>query len=279
MPKPLTKPTADESAVTSAQLAGFNRDGYLILRGALKNAPVFKALIDELERYTQTFAPDFKLSNPKSVLTLAPDQRRTLYCGLRYLPSLYRFVGDAQILSISRGLGMAFPGIELFNNIRMDLPGEDRHLFQWHQDISYNLGSANGLTYWIPLSKTDAHHGGIEVIAGSHKRGLWPCDVVNPDRKVGLLSTRDVVITEQPQTPPTTIETEFGDIVVFSQMLLHRSLSNRSDAIRWTVQIRHTDFQEPYFRRAGFPMGDMMTLDRTTYLKEWTDDNGESEPV
>ena len=275
MPQPFMKPAGQEPAVTPTQLAEFNQNGYLVLRGALKNEPGFTNLIDELERYAQTFAADFKLSRPESVLSLALEQRRTLYCGLRYLPSLYRLVSDPALLSVSRALGLGFPGIELFNNIRMDLPGEDRYLFQWHQDISYNLGSVNGLTYWVPLSKTGPDHGGIEVIPGSHKRGLWPCKVVNPDHKAGLLSTRDIVITEEPQSPPTAIETEFGDAVVFSQRLLHRSLSNRSDDIRWTVQIRHTDFMEPYFRRASFPMGDTMTLDKTTYLQEWTDDQGE----
>ncbi|MDX2074207.1 MAG: phytanoyl-CoA dioxygenase family protein [Alphaproteobacteria bacterium] len=270
---------AETSAIIApAQRVEFNRDGFLILRGALKEAAAFHALINELENYARTFATDFSLSNPASVLALAADDRTTLYCGLRYLPSLYRFVSDDLILSISRALGIAFPGIELFNNIRMDLPGEDQYLFQWHQDITYNLGSANCLTYWIPLSKTGAHYGGIEVIPGSHKRGIWPCEVVNPQGKSGLLTTRDIVITEQPQTPPVTLETEFGDLVVFSQMLLHKSLSNRSDNVRWTVQIRHSDFMEPYFRHAAFPMGDLTTLDKTSYLEEWTKDHGQDHP-
>lgn len=274
MPQPLTKLTGQQPMLTPAQRAEFDENGYLVLRGALKNSPAFDDLINELERYVQTFAADFNLSKPECVLALPAEQRSALYRGLRYLPCLYRLASDRTTLSVSQALGLAFPGIEMFNNIRMDLPGEDRHLFQWHQDITYNLGSVNGLTYWIPLSRTDAHHGGIEVIPGSHKRGLWPCKVVNSDRKVGLLSTRDIVITEEPQSPAETIETDFGDLVVFSQLLMHKSLSNRSNTIRWTIQIRHCDFMEAYFRRAGFPMGDTMTLDKTTYLQEWTSDHG-----
>jgi ectoine hydroxylase-related dioxygenase (phytanoyl-CoA dioxygenase family) len=267
----------DIPIVGPQQRAAFEDDGYLVLRGALKNIGAFDALMGELKRYAECFNDGFELLTPESVLNLSVEERRALYCGLRYLPSLYQFVSCPEILAISKALGLTFPGVELFNNIRMDLPGEDRFLFQWHQDLSYNLGSVNSITYWIPLSRTDAHHGGIEVIRGSHKRGLWPCEVVNPSRKVGLLSTRDIVITE-PQTPATTIETEFGDIVVFSQLLLHKSLSSRSSNTRWTVQIRHTDFAEPYFREAGFPMGDMTTLDRTSYLQDWTTEHGAPEP-
>ena len=58
-------------------------------------------------------------------------------------------------------------------NLRMDLPEEDEFLFHWHQDSTYLLGSANALTYWIPLVPVSrASVGSIAVIPGSHRDGI-----------------------------------------------------------------------------------------------------------
>lgn len=261
--------------LTQDQQKFFFDNGFLVIKGFLSASKVFYQLIQELEEYTRSFAPEFSLSEPQSVLNLDQSERRVLYAGLRYLPGIFRLSSSKEIQLVSQSLGLEMPGFELFNNIRMDLPDEDQFLFQWHQDITYNLGSVNGITYWVPLSTTNRKFGGIEVLPRSHKRGLWPCKVLNPENKSGLLSTNDIQITEEPAGKPLTIETEFGDLVVFSQLLMHRSLGNRSDKIRWTIQMRHCDFMEKYFREAGFPMGDNTTLDKTDYLEKWTLDNGE----
>ncbi len=55
-------------------------------------------------------------------------------------------------------------------------------------------------------------------------------------------------------------EVRRGDIVVFKQMLLHRSTPNFSDQIRWTAQLRITDLADPDYRRQRFPTGDRTNI-------------------
>ena len=151
----------------------------------------------------------------------------------------------------------------------MDMPSEPDFLFHWHQDITYLLGSKNSVTYWVPLTPVDEFQGSIEIIEGSHKQGLLPFHYTGegppPARKP--MSPSDIRLDSSPTDAPTLIEADPGDIIVFSQFLLHRSTANHSDQVRWVSQVRHSDFAEVDFRNAGFPFGDSENIFENRYLK------------
>jgi hypothetical protein len=46
-----------------------------------------------------------------------------------------------------------------------------------------------------------------------------------------------------------------GDVLAFSALLLHRSQMNSSDRVRWTVQIRHGNFEHPSSVEKHWPRG------------------------
>jgi len=115
---------------------------------------------------------------------------------------------------------------------------------------------------WVPLQDVNLHRGTIQVIAGSHKRGLAPFrriskKVIAP--YVPMLQ-RDLSLAEEVTEEPVTIEAQRGDIVVFKQMLLHRSTPNLSDQIRWTAQLRITDLADADYQRQKFPTGDRTNI-------------------
>ena len=53
---------------------------------------------------------------------------------------------------------------------------------------------------------------------------------------------------------PAPVELRFGEAVVFSQMLAHRSGHNRSDLPRLTTQQRFSDLLDESFVREGHPV-------------------------
>jgi hypothetical protein len=84
------------------------------------------------------------------------------------------------------------------------------------------------------------------------------------------LSPKDVYLQVDPDpSGALDIEAEPGDVVVFSQLLIHASLPNRGDAVRWTVQVRHADLAEPGFIAAGYPMGENTNIIHNDYLPGW----------
>ena len=166
--------------------------------------------------------------------------------------------GSPAIHALCRDLGLKHPSLMGCCNMRLDRPQDEKHLFAWHQDTVYLLGSVNAVTVWVPLQDVDLHHGTIQVIPGSHKRGLHPfrrisTKVIAP--YVPFLQ-RDIELDGAVADEAVTIEAKRGDVIVFKQMLLHRSTPNLSNQIRWTTQLRVTDLSDPEYRRQHFPTGD-----------------------
>ncbi len=187
---------------------------------------------------------------------------------MRYLPALAELAASAQVLSLSRELGIVFPLLMHSFNIRMDTPNRDEFLFHWHQDNTYLLGSRNALTFWIPLVQVDRRHGSIEVVPGSHREGLFPVTYTG-EKSVEAntaLSPADMRLVNEPEEPGTMVEAKPGDLVVFSQYLLHASTPNRSSQTRWSVQVRISDGDEQGFLDAGLPMGDGTNIYFNDYL-------------
>jgi len=132
------------------------------------------------------------------------------------------------------------------------------------------LGSLNSVTYWIPFGRVDRACGGIEVIPGSHRRGIEPVRYLGvgeppPHQTMG---PRDLELLHEPDRPGIVIEAERGDLVVFSQFIMHRSVSNQGKHVRWTAQIRHADLAEPEFVAAGYPWGDVTNFYHVQYLPQ-----------
>ena len=52
------------------------------------------------------------------------------------------------------------------------------------------------------------------------------------------------------------VQTEFkvGDILLFSAFLIHQSGNNITRNIRWSVQLRYNNLEEPTFIERGYPM-------------------------
>jgi len=168
---------------------------------------------------------------------------------------------------LSKELGLKSPAVMHSFNLRMDYPGDNEYLFHWHQDSTYLLGSENAVTYWLPLTCVSRALGSIAIIPGSHKRGLYPFNISESYGGNGSLSPKDINLKDVPTSEDIyVVEAEPGDLVVFSQLLLHSSFPGNREDIRWTIQIRHSDYSNERFLNAGFPMGDATNITKVNYL-------------
>lgn len=252
------------------QKSEFSKKGYTILRGTQAAQPYLKSIWEEINALAVGFSKEYGTEDLATLIPrLNPLHRKAFYSVLRYLPSLARLASSSFLLDLSKELSLTMPAVMHSYNIRMDGPSEDRFLFHWHQDITYLLGSKNSLTYWIPLTPVNAENGSIEVIEGVNNEQLLPFEYTGtppvPPQK--SMAPSDIKLTEEPKGTGKVVEANPGDIVVFSQFILHRSVPNRSRHMRWTVQIRHADLGDESFRRAGYPFGDATNIFHTDYLK------------
>ena len=107
----------------------------------------------------------------------------------------------------------------------------------WHQDLATIMPEADEsqiLTVWIPITEATRKNGCLLVAPGSHRQGLVThCHDQRsnysrqsiPDRLIG---DRRVALEIKP-----------GDVLFLTKLTMHASLPNRSDDIRWSVDLRY----------------------------------------
>ena len=130
-----------------------------------------------------------------------------------------------------------------FVNVRIDLPGKEKYLLPPHQDFPYIQGSLNGITWWIPVADTPLNIGPPSWISGSHKLGVLAVKEFDY-ASTGASGGRSFCITGEEQFKDSDYVCEpiaFGEGLVFSTLLLHRSERNRSQRARVTIQVRFDD--------------------------------------
>jgi hypothetical protein len=259
--QPTTGLRPGTSAVTPEIAAQFERDGYTILRNFWQGGEMDELHQQLTDLGRRMVGESFDVDDA-SRYQLTPESQSLLYDRLKYLPALSRMSGSPEIHAMCNALGIQHSGLMGCCNMRLDRPQDSKHLFAWHQDSVYLLGSFNAVTVWIPLQTVNATQGTIQVIPGSHHAGIAPFKRIS-DKVIAPyvpMLQRDIALDREVTETPVTIEAQRGDVVVFKQMLLHRSTPNHSQQVRWTVQLRITDLADAEYRRQRFPTGDRTNI-------------------
>ncbi len=137
------------------------------------------------------------------------------------------FCADDSILDLVASV--VHPGIAIYSAKLVTKESQEEAVCHWHQDDAYytrHSQSATRMSVWIPLQDTELEHGCLELIPGSHKRGLQPTSL----RKTGtctLAMDVDVNLDERIYCP-----VKAGSMILFSAMLWHASAGNQTDQRR-----------------------------------------------
>ena len=119
--------------------------------------------------------------------------------------------------------------------VRPKLPNEKLTTLPWHQDSAYMPQTENDthLTVWLPLVDVKVENGPLQFLPGSHKSGLQVYHRV-PAEAFAV----PVLPPDSSDTDIDTLEMKKGDLLVFNNLVFHRSLVNQSDIIRWSTDFR-----------------------------------------
>ncbi|MDE0463905.1 MAG: phytanoyl-CoA dioxygenase family protein [Caldilineaceae bacterium] len=133
--------------------------------------------------------------------------------------------------------------------LRPKMPDLDLMDIPWHQDLAYLIPDEAGETlvvnYWIPLVSATEQNGCMQVIPGSHLEGLIEHDlwIETPGHK----GARGIADSDLPASSVVSCEVDPGDVLITMERLVHRSIPNRSQTVRWSVDTRYS--------RIGLPTG------------------------
>jgi hypothetical protein len=175
-------------------------------------------------------------------------------CGkqAQHLISLHRLSLDDRVVTALNALGLAFPNISTRPILYFNHPRLAKKEVYWrlslHQDWRSMQGSLDSIVIWMPLVDIDKSLGALEVIPGSHKKGLVEADLRDG---YGHISREAQAKIDESQL--VSVEVQRGDALFFSTFLLHQSGTNVSDRLRWSCHYRYNNLAEPTFVERGYP--------------------------
>jgi ectoine hydroxylase-related dioxygenase (phytanoyl-CoA dioxygenase family) len=272
------KPISDE------QLAVFNEQGYLVVEGLLDPQHDLDPIIREYEGVLNHLADELHAAGSiaSTYADLPFGERVTRIYGesgrvhAQYFdfslpqggvkedtpfwtgPAVFSALTNPKLLDAVE----CFIGPEIYSNpvqhVRIKPPerltpiNPDTGLVQlgvtpWHQDNGVVLPEADDtrmLTVWFPLTDASVEQGCLVVVPQSHRRGLlhhcpgkWGLEVPEP-----LFHLSDGV----------PLPMRRGDVLFMNKLTIHSSLSNKSNQIRWSFDLRYNPIGQPTGRGA-FP--------------------------
>lgn len=256
----------------SEDLDSLRRDGFCLARGLLPQADV-GAVLASVHRTIRDQLDDLgvpaqggdlhgamrtlhaaNLDRYKRVLGAL--WRKADVSGLMRHPALFDF------LRASLGWQDVFlPGGEVALVMAADLkiPGGYFGLGA-HQDFPSVQGSLDGVVAWIPLTPVDLDGWPIEVVPGSHRRGLIT-DVDDTGNGWEVLPARLKDARWRP------VEAAVGDVVFLSVFTVHRSRRDGDPGrLRLALSTRFDNASEPTFVARGYPTAYQRTVHREQYV-------------
>lgn len=238
----------------------FNKDGFIILKGFLKKEEMTQIYTEA----RQLFAKQIERVLGKTVDINDRDTFENAMFeffeadftafvntgkNVQHLISLHRLAVDDRLSEVLKSIGYTFPAIGArpamqFNSRYLSKDGSHWKLGA-HQDWRTAQGSLDSIVMWAPLVDCGADLGSLQVIPRSHTDGLY-----NTDTSGYYGSIQDNI----PEEDYVQTEFEVGDLLVFSAFLIHRSGTNITKNVRWSIQLRFNNMDDPTFIERGFPM-------------------------
>jgi phytanoyl-CoA hydroxylase len=254
--------------LSADQLLAFQRDGFLVVPQLADQARIeaVRAAFGEHDlRLLAELAREGLVSADYAHL---PFERRFALAGSHAArfgrgwrkavasPAVFDLHHDPGVLDVIEDLlgGDGIMGHRVFN-ARPKLPNQELTVVPWHQDSGYFGAESEHqaiITAWIPLVDTDVENGCMQVARGSH----GPLMPHACEKGEGQFLE---IVGRQPD-PATVVDAPMrrGDVLFFGNLLWHRSLPNRSDHVRWSIDLRF--YGESLPGRAGGDEGPKWVL-------------------
>lgn len=177
------------------------------------------------------------------------DREAFINCGkhIQYMVNLHQLGLSANVLGLFAPIGLKFPNIctraVAFFNSKHLATNDIYHTVPAHQDWKSMQGSLNSVVLWFPLMNISKELGALQVVPGSHTRGLLTSSVVEGFGLVDCYKDEDFI----------SAELDAGDALLFNSFLVHRSGINITDSIRWSCHFRYNDMSDSDFIERKFP--------------------------
>lgn len=258
--------------VPFVDLEHFQHEGYFVAPGVLDPErdlqPVKAEYRDLLDSITARWHAEGKISSTDAELSFAERLCRFTAQGLDWMqffdislpskvtvdtpihlgPAVFHLLRNPRLLDVLEKL----IGPEIYSNpvqhIRIKPPewSVPQNLLNgltaavgWHQDMGVANADAdetNMISVWIAVFDATVENGCLQVVPGSHKGDLaLHCNYGEGKKSFYQVNIPDKLVSRN-QVP---VPMKSGDALFFHKKLMHSSLPNKSNSIRWSFDLRY----------------------------------------
>jgi hypothetical protein len=236
----------------------YSENGFLIVKNLLKKSSIKKiqkTILNRSKFYTKNsknyksfYDKEFHLNLIK-LKKEEPKKFGSFYDSIQKSLQLYSIILEKKLTNYVSGLAKLSHENISFNgeNIRMDLPKNKLHNLDWHQDRSYyfqNRDGNKGIVCWIPLINLKKEIGPLRVCVSSHKDGfIKNYKKYRKNKKHSF--QRSIELKKKYKIVSKPLNE--GDVIFMNKNTIHASGTNKSDYIRFSLQVRVHDLMDPNY--------------------------------
>lgn len=247
--------------LTDEQVQQFEREGVVIAEGVITEddlAPVISALSEWIDRRAHELQAAGKIEDLHEDLSFerrfgelyrqSPEIGQGMDIMQSRLPAMHDFLFNDNLLDAVESIIGPEITCSPIQHVRAKPPGAYTsnepnyfHNTPWHQDAGVTLEEADAsqiITVWLPLVDATAETGCMAVMPGVAQLGH-----LEHQSEGGTTIRPDLL----PDAEPLVAEVHKGGAVMMNKYTPHRSLPNRSNKTRWSIDLR--------YQVAGTPTG------------------------
>ncbi len=241
------------TGLTAVQIAEYQENGFLPIEGLFDPAsldPLIAELNDIVDEWAERYYAEGRLANRFAddpfdrrlyLIHAAMDgncgELMEAVLGKRKTAGMFHVMTLPEILEVVESvIGPEILVHPQFNS-RAKLP-DRTSVVDWHQDIGFldpDVMETFMVNFWLPLVDTNVHNGCLEVIRGSHRSERLPFED----------SPENIDPEAIPAGKRVSCPIPRGGVLLLQHTTVHRSAPNFSDHIRWSLDIRYSDWRKP----------------------------------
>ena len=248
----MTTSTIDRPAcrvLSDEQLAFFAEEGYLVVKDLFTDRdldPVIAEITEAIDRLSREFIRAGELSRSYAELDFGhrlaainsetPNLASRLWNVGTVLPSFFELMRTPRLLdAVEQICGPEIIASSVYR-LRPKVPGHKQSAVPWHQDSGYfeaYCDDAMVLTVWLPLVDATEENGCLWVLPRQHKG-----KVLLHQRPAGQ-PYLEIPSEALPAGQAICCPVPKGGALLLSNRTPHASFDNRTDRVRWSMDLRY----------------------------------------
>jgi ectoine hydroxylase-related dioxygenase (phytanoyl-CoA dioxygenase family) len=249
----------------AAQIDFFHREGYLVLE-TLFTPEDLQGAIDDIQRaidektaalvragrLSRTYE-EFDFEHRLAEISRETDEAaKSIWSGVLHGPGFFQLITNPKLLDVAESLcGEELIASSVYR-LRPKIPNYDYGAVPWHQDSAYFEPYCDRglvLTVWIPLVDANEENGCLWVIPRVHRE-------VFQHRSSSAKAYLEILDECLPEGPRICCPVPKGGALLLTNLTPHGSFDNKTDIVRWSMDLRYQSAALPTNAKITRPPGE-----------------------